>query len=205
MLYCVTLRVTAQNNNYGVKGFYPQTFDITDSGFALLNGLKAGYEIKETDSVSKKDNQARYKIYFYITNLSTEAKIMYQNTGFAGHAGDINNNLALFKCTNATGARLTNKMASMALQPCNLLAKVEDKDCNGKTVINKRLVEIGYWIRPNETVSKSYPMYVPKNEKPKITVTFYVEVANQTGSLLNIANQPINDNISFAHIKNFSA
>lgn len=196
----------AQDNNYGVKGFYPQTMDVTDSTPVLINGIKAGYEIKSFDADSKKDNQSKYKIYFYITNTSTEAKIMYQNLSFGGHAGPINNNFALFRCVNATGARFTNKMCSMELQPCRIKAKVEDKDCNGKTTINTRLVEIGYWIRPGETVSKTYPMYVPQNEKPKITVTFNPEVANQTGVMMNAGNSniPTSGSKTFVHIKNFS-
>lgn len=193
----------AQDNNYGVKGFYPQTFDITEQGTVTLNGLKAGFEIRETDLDSKKDNQSRYKIYFYLTNTGTEAKIMYRNLDFGGHSGDINNNMALFKCTNATGARLTNKTASMELKPCMMQAKVEDKDCNGKTVTNTRIVDIGYWIKPGETVSKTHPMYVPKDERPKITVTFYAEVGNQTGTFLSPVSQQQVET-SFARLKNFA-
>lgn len=196
----------AQDNNYGVKGFYPQTMELTDSAPAMLNGIKAGYEIRSVDTDSKKDNQDRYKIYFYLTNTSTEAKIMYQNNGFMGHAGPINNNFALFKCSNATGARFTNKMCTMELQPCRMTAKVEDKDCEGKITVNTRQVEIGYWIKPGETVSKTYPIYVLKNEKPKVSVTFYPEVANQTGTVMNgNNNNAATYNISFARIKNFAA
>lgn len=207
MIFCLLgSAIKAQDNNYGVKGFYPQTFDITDSGSVMVNGLKAGYEIKETDIDSKKNNQSRYKIYFYLSNTGTEAKIMYQNSQFGGHSGPINNSIALFKCLNASGARLTNKMASMELQPCHMMAKVEDKTCDGKTETNTREVELGYWIRPGETVSKTYPMYVPQNEKPKITVTLYPEVANQTGTFMQVNDQQqSNSNAGFAHIKNFSA
>lgn len=195
-----------QDNNYGVKGFFPQTMAVTDSAPVMLNGIKAGYEIKSVDLDSKKDNQSKYKITFYITNTTTEAKIMYQNMGFLGHAGPISNNFALFKCSNATGARFTNKMCTMELQPCRMNAKVEDKDCNGKTTINTRQVEIGFWIKPGETVSKTYPMYVPQNEKPKITVTFNPEIANQTGVMINggNTNAVITNNNAFVHIKNFA-
>ncbi len=206
MLLCLRAVTVAQDNNYGVKGFYPQTLQVTDSAPVLLNGIKAGYEIRSVDADSKKDNQAKYKIYFYLTNTSTEAKIMYQNSGFMGHSGPINNNFALFKCLNATGARFTNKMCSMELQACNMMAKVEDKDCNGKTTINTRQVEIGYWLKPGETVSKTYPMYIPQSEKPKVTVTFYPEVANQTGTMMNgNSNNAAANNISFSRIKNFAS
>ena len=196
--------VFGQDNNYGVKGFYPQTFELTDTSNFFVNGLKAGYEIKEIETESKKEDQTRYRIYFYLTNIGTEAKIMYQNMDFGGHAGPINNNLALFKCMNATGARFTNKMASMELQPCYMMAKVEDKDCaNGKVVINTRSVNIGYWIKPGETVSKTYKMYVPQNEKPNVTVTFYPEVANQTGTFMQSGNQQTVQQV-FVRLKNFA-
>ncbi|MBS1510581.1 MAG: hypothetical protein JST86_07075 [Bacteroidetes bacterium] len=196
----------AQDNNYGVKGFFPQTMAVTDSSPVNYNGIKAGYEIKSIDLDSKKDNQGKYKITFYVTNTSTEAKIMYQSTTFMGHSGPISNNFALFKCLNATGARFTNKMCTMELQPCRMNAKVEDKDCNGKTTVNSRQVEIGYWIKPGETVSKTYPMYVPQNEKPNITVTFNPEVANQTGIMMNGGNNTVqlNNSNAFVHIKNFA-
>lgn len=208
LLLCLSLMSSAvgQDNNYGVKGFNPQTFEITDSMPVMLNGLKAGYEIRSVDMDSKKDNQSRYKIYFYLTNTTNEARIMYQNPAFLGHSGPINNNLAQFNCLNATGARLTNKMATMQLQPCKVMAKVEDKSCDGNsTTINTRLVELGYWIRPGETVSKTYPMYVPQNEKPKITVTFNPEVANQSGVLLEAgSSQQQSQEPGFAKIKNFA-
>jgi hypothetical protein len=203
--FCCAM-ANAQDNNYGVKGFEPKTFDITDSLPATWNGLQAGYEIKDESekSVGKKGDFSRYKIRFYITNTSSEAKIMYRNLSFGGHIGPITNNIALFKCLNATGARFTNKMAMMELQPCKLEADVEDKDCNsGKVTVNKRLVDIGFWIRPGETVSKTYPMITPLGEKPKVTVTYYAEVANQTGTFMT-SSAPVAPVQAFARIKNLS-
>lgn len=199
-------RFALAQNNYGVKGFYPQSYPLSDSSpSAIYNGLKAGYEIRETDLDSKKSNQSRYKIYFYLTNTSAEAKIMYRNVGFLGHFGPISNNIAQFSCSNATGARLTNKMATMEMQPCMLEAIVIDKDCsNGKEVQNTRQVNVGYWIKPGETISKTYPMYVPQNEKPQISVTFYPEVANQTGTLMQMGSQQQAAPQSFVRIKNFA-
>jgi hypothetical protein len=185
--------------------FAQKTFTVTDSLPVVLDGLKAGYIIKDIDLESKKNNQSKYKIYFYLTNTSNEAKIMYKNPGFFGHFGPITNIIALFKCANATGARLTNKMASMELQPCKLEADVEDKDCNtGKTFINKRIVDIGFWIKPGETIFKTYPMYVPQNEKPSITITFYSEPANQTGNFITTTNTQQAPQ-EFVKIKNVSS
>jgi hypothetical protein len=193
-------------NNYGVKGFYPQSFTLSDTVTSVTYGtLKAGFEIRDTDTESKKSNQSRYKIYFYLTNIGTEAKIMYRNMSFLGHAGPINNNIAQFNCSNATGARLTNKMATMEMQPCVMEGTVTEKDCSsGKEVQNTKLVNIGYWIKPGETISKTYPMYVPQNERPKISVTFYPEVANQTGGFMQVNSQQVNPQ-NFARVKNFAS
>ncbi len=207
-LLVFSVAAAAQDNNYGVKGFEPKTFTVTDSTPANYNGLKAGYTIKdETEkSVGKKGDFSRFKIYFYLTNTSTEAKIMYRNLDFRAHSGPITNNIALFKCLNATGARFTNKMAMMELQPCKIEANVEDKECGtDKIIVNKRLVDIGYWIKPGETVSKTYPMIVPLNEKPNVTVTFYAEVANQTGTFMYASSQQQQTDQSFVKIKNFAS
>lgn len=187
----------AQDNTYGVKGFSPKTFTVTDSTPVFYNGLKAGYTIKDESekSVGKKGDFIRYKIYFWLSNTGSEAKIMYRNLDFGGHSGPITNSIALFKCLNATGARLTNKNASMELQPCKIQAMVDN---------NKVLADIGYWIKPGETVSKTYPMIVPLGERPNVTITFYPEVGNQTGTLMNVNNQQENSNAGFVHIKNFA-
>jgi hypothetical protein len=203
VLFVISHQCCAQNN-YGVKGFEPKAFDLTDSTPVLYNGLKAGYTIKDESekSVGKKGDFSRYKIYFYLTNVGSEAKIMYRNLDFSGHSGPINNAMALFKCNNATGARFTNKMATMELQACKIQGMVETKECGSdKTIQSNQLVDIGYWIKPGETVSKTYPMIVPLGEKPNVTVTFYPEVGNQTGTLMNGNSQPVTAQ-NFVHIKN---
>ncbi len=199
---------------FSLKTFAQQTqvIPVSESLPITVNGLQAGYTIKETEPDSKKDNQVKYKIYFYLTNTTSEAKIMYKKQGFMGHLGPLSNVIALFKCDNATGARMTNKTASMELQVCKIEALVDDIDCGtGKPVQNKKLVDIGFWIKPGETVSKTFPLYVPVNEKPNITITFYPEPANQTGGFIN--NDPQqeqqqpqeNTSQSFVRIKNIAA
>ena len=65
---------------------------------------------------------------------------------------------------NATGARLTSKRLTLQAPACNVMAVVEDKDCNSnKTVQNKRLANIGYWIRPGETIHADVIVIVPLN------------------------------------------
>lgn len=184
-----------------------QVFAVTDSTPVALNGLRAGYTIREVATESKKDGQSRYKIQFWLTNASAETKIMYKNPGFHGHFGPLSNIIAVFKCANATGARLTNKMASMELQPCKIEATVTDKDCNnGKDVQNTRAVDLGFWIRPGETVSKTYPMYVPSGQNPDVSVTFYSEPANATATFVTSTyNNPQQQQPAetFVRLKNF--
>lgn len=196
-LLCLPFFSKGQDNNYGVKGFYPKTFDVADSSPVSYNGLTAGYTLQEESekAVGKKGDFSRYKIFFYLRNDGSEAKIMYRNLNFGGHSGPITNNIALFKCLNATGARMTNKMASMELQPCKLEALVEDK---------KVLADIGFWIKPGETVSKTYPMIVPLREKPKLIITFYPEVTNQTGSIVALDDNTQNSQQEFVRLKNNS-
>jgi hypothetical protein len=189
----------------------PQTFAITDSMPVTVNELKAGYTIKETEEDSKKDNQVKYKIYFYLTNTSSEAKIMYKKPGGFGHLGALSPVIALFKCTNATGARMTNKMASMELPVCKIEATVEDKECGtDKVSQNTRLVDIGFWIKPGETISRTYPIYVPLNERPAVSIIFYPEPANQTGGFINNNNSDVSQQSpqttqEFVRIKNIAS
>lgn len=185
-----------------------QTFSLTDTTPVTVNGLKAGYSITDESekSVGKKGDFSRYKIYFYLTNTSNEAKIMYKKPNFHGHFGPLSNIVALFKCTNATGARMTNKQATMELQPCRIDATVDDKECGTEKIVqNTRQVDIGFWIKPGETVSKTYPMIVPLGQKPVVTVTLYPEPANQVGTMMNNTyDQNQNYQQEFVRIKNLS-
>lgn len=184
-----------------------QTFSVTDSLPVTWNGLKAGYTItsESEKEVGKKGDFSRYKIYFWLTNTGTEARILYRKPGNNGHTGSLSNIIALFKCSNATGARLTNKNASMELQPCRLDASIETKDPNSdKTITQSVQANIGYWIRPGETVSKTYPMIFPLNERPVVTVSFFPENGSQAGILFN--DQPDNnENRQFVRLRNSGA
>jgi hypothetical protein len=191
-----------------VHVYAQQTLTVTDSMPVTINGLQAGYTILEESSkeVGKKGDFGRFKIRFFLTNTGSEAKIMYKKPGINGHFGPISNIIALFKCTNATGARLTNKMASMELQPCKIEATVEDKECGtDKVVEHTRLVDLGFWIKPGETVSKTYPMIVPLNERPQVTITFYSEPGNQIGTISNTEQNQPNYQQEFVRLKNVAS
>ncbi len=181
-----------------------QAIAVTDSAPAIVNGLTIGYRVKsaEEKEVKDKGNFSRYNMQFYISNTSGEAKIILYKQGFT-LLNDISADLVRFDCSNATGARLTNKTATLQAAPCNILADVEDKDCSSnKTVHNKRFVQIGYWIKPGQTISSNSIMIVPLNEQPRITATLLMNNASSTAS--TPYGQPVSsDAQSFSKIKNF--
>ena len=142
---------------------------VTDSLPAMYQGLQAGYSITGASEkeVGNKGNFSRYKLRFFITNTAPEAKLLMQTPGFLFKVGSVSPEIVQFKCANATGARLTNKEATLRLQPCNIEATVDDKECGTEKVVqNRRIVNIGYWIKPGETVAANTIMIVPLNEKP---------------------------------------
>lgn len=194
LLFVITqLRSTAQ-----------QALPVTDSLPALLDGIKAGYTITETSEkeVGNKGNFSRYKLRFYVTNITNETKIFYQKPTFFG--GTISNVLVRFMCANATGARLTNKDATMQMQPAYITADVESEDCKtGKKAIHRQSVNIGYWLRPGETVTVNTIMITPLGEKPAVTAVYYPQTGAQIGTLITgVPTQQASDN--FVRIKSFA-
>ena len=192
-----------------IKSYSQQTINVTDAAPVTYNGLQAGYtlETEEEKEVGKKGDFSRFKIHFFLTNTSAEAVIMYRRPNFGGHFGSASNNIAQFNCLNATGARLTNKMVNISLKDCSIEAMVTQRDCaTGKDVQVSQMVNIGYWIKPGETINVTTPMIVPLNEKPNMTVTFYSEPGNQVGTFshINNNNQQQNYDAAYSRIKNFA-
>lgn len=185
-------------------------YPVTDSVPVTMNGLRAGYIITEASvkEVSNKGDFSRYKIKFFVTNTTPEARILYRKAGLFSNIGSVNSAVVLFKCANATGARFTNKQHTLYMPPCQVLADVEDKDCTtGKTVRNNRFVDLGYWIKPGETISSNSIMIVPLNQKPIMSVTFYPETGSNHGAFitpLDEERQPQQTGMGLARLKNYS-
>lgn len=170
---------------FSAAAFCQQAFPVTDSLPYETNGLRMGFTIKGASEkeVGDKGNFSRYSIKFYVTNISDEAKIILYKQGFTFSKDP--SLLAQFNCLNATGARFTTKESLLQASDCSVVANVDDKDCSsGKTVQNKRLVQIGYWIKAGETISNSGIVIVPLNEKPNMTVTPLYKIS-QFGSTVN--------------------
>ena len=189
--------------------FAQQPIVVTDSTPVTVNGLKAGYRIvSETEKeVGNKGNFSRYSVQFYVTNVTGEAKIILYRQGFDLLGNDVAPELVLFRCLNATGARMTSKEFALHAQPCVLQTLIEDKDgSSGKTTKNTHLGQVGYWIKPGETFSTKSVVIIPLNEKPNFTAAFYPNANSiiSSASFNEMYNTQSPDNLRTAKIKNFS-
>lgn len=189
--------------------FAQQPIVVTDSTPVTVNGLKAGYRIvSETEKeVGNKGNFSRYSVQFYVTNVTGEAKIILYRQGFNLLGNDVPFDLVLFRCLNATGARMTSKEFAVHAQPCVLQTLIEDKDgSSGKTTKNTHLGQVGYWIKSGETFSTKSVVIVPLNENPNFTAAFYPHATSiiSSASFNEMYNTQSPDNLRIAKIKNFS-
>jgi hypothetical protein len=138
-------------------------------------GLNYGYRILNAkEKEVHKDEFSRYSVQCYITNTSDQAKMLVRPQGSGILVSSTSYNLVRFQCTNATGARFTSKELTLQAKPCIIEAIVDDKECNSdKVVQHQRPVNIGYWIRPGETISANVIFIVPLNEKPAVMATLF--------------------------------
>ena len=186
--------------------FAQQTINITDSIPVTTGGLKAGYEIRDASEkeVGSKGNFSRYKIHFYVTNTSNEAKIIVYKPNSTIFGSGTSSDIAQFKCLNATGARFTSKEFTLHANACIIDALVDETDAAGKTKQVRKPANIGYWIKPNETLSSNSIVIVPLNEKPTITVTMYPGSTSMPASMMdNNSSQQIAAH--YVRIKNTTA
>jgi hypothetical protein len=201
LVYC---SVTAQ----------PATFGITDKQPALVDGLELGYTIKSTEvkAVSNKGDFSRYSVSFFVHNTTNQGKIMLYKQGW-NILNNVSDQLAQFNCLNATGARLTSKEAIINAEACNVLALVDNK-CDPKSnKQDKQFVQIGYWIKPGQTISTSAILITPLNTLPDMQVTYLASQLTPLASasiggpqLVPVAgdqnNLPPADGQSFVKLKN---
>ena len=190
--------------------FAQEALTVTEIKPVTINGLKAGYNIinEKEKEVGNKGNFSRFSIQYFVTNVSDETKIILFKQGFNLLNNDVSPTLVQFKCLNATGARFTSKESILQAKPCTIPVSIEDKDCSsGKTTQNKRLAQIGYWIKPGETISNKNIVIVPLNETPNMTATIYPGSTANIGTTVNSENNNIEpaNNQGFVKLKNFSA
>ncbi len=173
----------------GLNTFGQSAYQVTEAAPVNLNGLSMGYSIKseEEKEVGNKGNFSRFSVRFYVSNTTQESKIMLYKEGL-NLLGNVSDQLAQFNCLNATGARLTSKSAIIEAMPCNIMALVDDKDASGKAIKNKRLVQVGYWIKAGQTISANAIVIVPLNEKPNMEVVYLANALQPVASASSAGN-----------------
>jgi hypothetical protein len=166
-------QVAAQTGQ-GDQQFIP----ITDSAPALVNGLQAGYIItgESEKEVGKKGNFSRFKVRFYITNTTGETRVLRDRE--LAHPNQSGALLVRFTCLNATGARLTSTECSLSAAPFNGEQWVDGKDPRGNNVRIKKVIDLGYGIRPGESISTNTVMIVPLDQRPQITAIFSPSISH---------------------------
>ncbi len=168
-----------------------KNYSLADTASVADDGLLMGYNIKSLSQkeVGDKGEFSRYSLQFYITNISAEAKIFLYNQGWQGRQRCITLycQIRLPQCNRG---KTHFKSAQLQLAACNVLALVEDRDRDNKSVKNKRFVQIGYWIKPGETVKADAIMIVPLNEKLNMNVTLYPNMNADIVSNASVMGQP---------------
>src|ERR1700712_4420674 len=161
-----------------------QAFPVTDQQPQVIDGLTIGYNIKSTElkKVGDKGDFSRYSVRFFVSNTSLQAKIVLYKQGW-NIGNSVSDKLVQFNCINATGARLTSKSVTISAEPCNVMALVDDRaPGSNKSVQNKRLVQIGYWIKPGQTITADVILIVPLNEQPNVQAIYLADQLQYTAS-----------------------
>jgi hypothetical protein len=182
-----------------LNAYSQQFLPVTDSIPAMNEGLKAGYDITGASEkeVGDKGNFSRYKIHFYVINISSEAKLILYRPNSSIFGSGTSPELVKFRCNNATGARFTNKEATLTAKPCIIDGLVDETDASGKTVQKKKPANIGYWIKPGESINANTIMIVPLNERPNMTLSFFPNTSSMGGTVFNNNNNFYDNNNNY--------
>jgi hypothetical protein len=165
--YLLMLIVLCVNKLWG-----QESSAVTETQPMATNGLEIGYQAISNES--RPGNFKRYRIKFYVTNKRTEPKIIFFKDD-GGEIASVSDEIARFVCLNATGADGTVKTATILGDPCVVTGLVDIKDCNvDKTIQVKKSTQIGYWIKPGQTISSDQILIVPSNEEPKVQAYYMV-------------------------------
>ena len=86
--------------------------------------------------------------------------------------------LVRFTCLNATGARLTSTACSLSASLFTGEQWVDSKDSHGNNIRIKKVINLGYGIRPGESISANTIMIVLLDQRPQITAIFSPAVSH---------------------------
>src|SRR5882724_6418445 len=185
-----------------------QVISVPADAPVTTGGLKIGFNLSRGQEAPAKANNNRYNTEFYVTNITSEAKIILFKQNFEVAGGDVSPNLVQFDCLNATGAERTSKGTTVQAKPCTVTALVDDRDCNAaQSKKNKREVQIGYWIKPGETISSNVTILLPPNAKPDVKATILLDEGLTSTAILgsSITNTSHLISQGYLRIKNVSA
>lgn len=188
-----------------------ESASVTETQPFVTNGLEIGYQINSTEvkTVGDKGDFNRCVVEFYVLNKRTSPQIIfYQGDGISKLS--VSDELAEFQCLNATGAQNSAKAATILAEPCKVIGLVDKTDeGSDKSPPAKRVVQIGYWIKPGQKISTVEILLVPLNEQPKIEAYYMVNAkpVENTSTSAQANNQSNNStpsvNLSgFLKIKN---
>lgn len=146
-----------------------------------IDGIQYGYNIKnESTKEAGGKEMSRYEITLYATNKSSCLKLfLFERRSSFSNVATAIDDLAKFDCKNATGQRLTSKSGSVKAKPFYSLAKANIRDCStGKDKVEDIRVQVGFALKPGESVSNNIIVIVPLGDKPNFQVSPYFNSAS---------------------------
>jgi hypothetical protein len=147
-----------------------QVVDLEENKPYTYNGLDYGFYVTNEGSKEVKgESYDRYELNLYVTNKSGCIKMFPLRLGQSGQLNDNDGYVvAEFNCKNATGKRLTAKSGKVEATPWYSQVKVDPAQVSGT---NNGMVnaQIGYAIKPGQTLTRRIIVIVPRGERPKLT------------------------------------
>jgi hypothetical protein len=134
------------------------------------NGLVYGYRIKgfRKQEVKNKGELDRYEIVAYVSNnRACDLSIRLSGNETSDQLNQLRRPLLDVECTNATGARLTAKTASVRMMEHQIAYRYNTRDNAGKIVEQRGNALAGYFLAAGTTVeTPTFIVIVPVGEKP---------------------------------------
>jgi hypothetical protein len=157
------------------KSFCQQMTDLAENGPYLSEGMEYGYTVtnKQVKEV-KGDEYDRFEISLYVSNKGTCLRLIpFQYTTQENTVSNREKLLAEFICKNATGKRLTAKGGKVEARPWYTNVKFLDEKITEKDKNRTVRAQVGFAIRPGETLRNSIIIIVPKGETPVFSCRIY--------------------------------
>ncbi|MCU0447491.1 MAG: hypothetical protein MUE85_21545 [Microscillaceae bacterium] len=136
------------------------------------NGLSYGYRIKgfRKQEVKNKGELDRYEIVAYVSNQrACDLSIRLTGNETLEQLNQLRRPLLDVECSNATGARLTARNASVRLMEHQISYRYNTRDNAGKVIEQRGTALAGFFLSAGATVeTPAFIVIVPVGEKPMI-------------------------------------